>query len=140
MLLLCCCTALRALHLWPLQFKTEVKCNVTCYGVQAARTTLNSCKEWWCHSYYIARYDFSIGSRRRYKKTAGRGVISHLPKYIVSLFILVPSSYVKLFNSSIIWRMYCRQCRCNNNGQTAQDSIAVATSTVVINGTTMWQL
>jgi len=45
---------------------------------------------------------FSIGSRRRYKKTAGRGVISHLSKYTVSLFILVPLSYVKLFNSSIV--------------------------------------
>jgi len=73
------------------------------------------------------------------KKIAGRG-ISHLSKYTVSLFILVPSSHVKLFNSSLVWRMYCRQCRGNNNGQTAQDSIAVATSTVVLNWTTMWQL
>lgn len=140
MLLLCCCTAVRALHLWPLQLKTEVKCNVTCYGVQTARTTLDSPREWWCYSYHLACYVFLYWKYKKIQKTADRGVISHLSKYTVSLFILMPSSYVKLFNSSLVWRMYCRQCRCNNNGQTAQDSIAVATSTIVINGTTTWQL
>jgi hypothetical protein len=150
MLLLCCCTAVRALHLWPLQLKTEVKCNVTCYGVQTARTTLDSPKG--MIMLLIPHFLLCISLLEvEDKKTAGRGIshlskytvslfISHLSKYTVSLFILVPSSYVTLFNSSLVWRMYCRQCRCNNNGQTAQDSIAVVTSTVVINVTTTWQL
>lgn len=31
------------------------------------------------------------------------------------------------------------QCRCDNNGKSVQNSIAVATSTLAINGTTRWQ-
>ena len=78
--------------------------------------------------------------KHKISKTASRGAISHLSKYTVILFIHVPSSCIKLlFHSSLVWRMYCRQCRCDNNGKTTHDSIAVATSRVVINRRTKWQ-